>query len=370
MTKKESPLFHLIVTVVFVGLLLTGAIFYIITATLGGEGAVSATCYDGSVFAGKGPFEAIYRAVYQNAATQEQVREYQYRLFDVVHDKNVIAGDEDFLFEVEDTANNYNFMRDYLGEDRFTEAESAAILDLLQRRQAMYAERGADYLLVILPNAQSVYGEMMPAYLGAGQQTRLDALDAYLLENGFQNFANLTEELNGYKKEGRLYNNTENSLNALGMFYAYRCVCDRFTDELMARTRVLSRRELSFYYHLTTGKAVARRAGLADVVQNLTVSLSNNTKLGYYKRTPSGLMTETTILPFEGNLEAVSTPSLLLQFSDTWEALQAEPLFSNTFSHVTYQTNLADIPDIYEQAEPDVVIQFLYENQLTWLLPK
>lgn len=370
MTKKESPLFHLIVVAAFIGILLTGAIFYITTATLGGNGVVAESCYDGSTFEGDGPFAAINRAVYQNTATLEQVREYQYRLFDVVHDKNVIAGKNNFLFEVQDTENDYNFLRDYLGEDRFTEQESAAILDLLQRRQQMYAARGAEYLLVILPNAQTVYSENMPSYLGEIRETRLDALDAYLLANGFENFANLTDELISYKAEGQLYNNTENSLNALGMYYTFRCVCDRFADELMAKTRILSRRELSFYYHLTTGKAVARRAGLAEVVSNRTVSLSNTTKLNYYKRAQSGYATETTALPFEGNYGAVETPSLLLQFSDTWESLQAEPFFSNTFSHVTYQTNLADNAEIYETAEPHVVIQFVYENQLSWLLPK
>ena len=60
---------------------------------------------------------------------------------------------------------------------------------------------------------------------------------------------------------------------------------------------------------------------------------------------------------------------MLLQFSNTWERLQIEPFFSNTFSKVTYQTDLSDNPAIFEAAQPRVVIQFIYENQLSSLLP-
>ena len=367
MSKKESPLYHLIVITMFVGILLTCAIFYITSATLGSEAEQAERCYDGSDIT-SGLFADFRRAIYQNESTLTRVRAHQYRVFDVVHDKNVIAGADDFLFEVEDEDNDYNFLRDYLGEEQFSDAECAAIMKELQKRKDLYAARGAEYYLVILPNVQTVYSDKMPVYLGEPRKTRLDGLDEYLLANGFTNYANLTDEMVTYKSQGVLYNNTENSLNALGMYYVYRCVCDRFSDDLMAKTRILTRRELTFYYHLRTGKAVARRAGLSDVVQNLTVSLSNSTKLNYYKRS-GGLVTETTILPFEGNFTAPQTPSLLLQFSSAWEALQAEPLFSNTFSHVTYQTNLADNAEIYASAEPDVVIQFIYENQLSWLLP-
>ena len=79
-------------------------------------------------------------------------------------------------------------------------------------------------------------------------------------------------------------------------------------------------------------------------------------------------MTKTRLLPIE-TMDVSETPSLLLQFSDTWERLQMEPFFSNTFLNVTYQTNLVHDEKILERAEPNAVIQFIYEDELSLLLP-
>lgn len=365
--EKEYSVYHLIVLTIFIGILLTGTIFYFVTASIGGESSLADTCFDGSVVEGEDPFSLLDRAVYQNASSLRLVRDYQYRVFGIVGTRDVIAGKNDFLFEVEDTENDYNYLEDYLGQLSFTEAESADILAQLSARKAAYDEAGAEFLLVILPNSQTIYSENMPAYLGDIRKTRLDRLEEYLLANGFTDFVNLTDDLLAYKSDEPLYNNTENSLNALGLYYTYLAVCERFQPTVMANTRVIPRGDLSFYQHLTTGKAVARRAGLSDVALNLTVSLANNTKLNYHIRHADGRVTKTRLLPFE-SVDVSQTPSILLQFSDTWERLQLEPFFSNTFLNVTYQTDLKDDPEVYALAEPRVVIQFIYENELSQLL--
>lgn len=368
--KKELSIYHLIVVAMFVGILLTCSLFYGINSIIGREYTVAEQCYDGTVIKGEGFFADFERSVYQNTTIRDRVVAYQYRLFGSVGSPDVIAGEDGFLFEAMGENNAYPFLEDYLGELRFTDEECERILQVLQKRKASYEARGAEYLLVVLPNAQSVYSEKMPDYLGPIRETRLAALERYLSANGFSDFANLTDELIGYKSEGTLYNNTENSLNALGLYYVYRCVCERFEPTIMAKTRVIPRNDLHFYYHLTTGKAAARRAGLADVVHNQTVSLSNNTKLNYHSIYYTGRVEQTVLLPFEYGESVGETPRLLLQFSDTWERLQSEPFFSNTFRAVTYQTDLADDPAVFERADPAVVIQFLYEDELSWLLPK
>lgn len=367
--KKEFSLYHLAVVTLFIGILVSCAIFYLTEALLQPRSDIATECLDGSRVEGDGIFADFKRAVYQSVQRQEQIRADRYQLFGIVDDSNVISGKESFLFEIYDEENDYSFLDDYLGKLSFTEEESARILSELQRRKASYAARDAEYFLVILPNAQTVYQENMPAYLGGIRETRLDRLEEYLLAQGFTDFADLTDELISCKSAGPLYNNTENSLNALGLYYTYISVCEYFDPAIMEKTRVIPRGDLSFYQHLTTGKAVARRAGLSDVVLNLTVSLSDNTKSNYRIMQNTGLITQTVLLPFEYPLGVTETPHLLLQFSDEWERLQAEPFFSNTFSNVTYQTNLADDAAIFAQAQPRVVIQFIYENELSWLLP-
>ena len=366
--KKEHPLYQLIVMTAFIGILLTGAIFFVTNAAFEQKTTVAQSCYDGSVIEGNTPEDYFSRAVYQNATSQKMIREYQYRLFGVIDGRDVLVGKNDFLFETLNEETGYNYLEDYFGRLAFTAEESAQILESLKSRKQSYAQRGTEYLLVILPNSQTVYSENMPAYLGDISTTRLDRLESYLLSGGFSDFVNLTDELVSCKEYGTLYNNTENSLNSLGFYYSYLCVCRRFSSIVMSDSLLIARGDLSFYQYLTTGKTAARKAGIEDVAKNLTVSLSNSTKLKYHVQQTGGRTTKTIMkAPFDSP-DIYKTPSLLLQFSSPWERAQLEPFFSNTFLHVTYQTDLADDAEIFAEASPDVVVQFIHESELSLLL--
>ena len=367
--KKELSLYHLVVATVFAGLLLTFGIYYAINIIVEGDAALSPTCYDGTVIENTDPASAVDRAFYQNAESLTFIHQFQYRLFGIVNHPTVIAGERGFLFDAVDEETGYDYLADYTGHARFTAEEMAAILAELQARQASYAARGCEYYMVILPNAQTIYSEYMPAYYGnISDDTRLSVLERYLEENGYNGVIDIRRDLLDAKSDGWLYNNTENSLNALGLYHTYRAVYRCFSSEVAENMDVLERDELEFYYHQTAGKWLAKRAELEDVVENRTVSLSNNTRLNYRFLTNSPAATS-IMLPFYVGSEASGSPELLLQFCGAWERLLIEPFFSNTFGKVTYQVGLEDDPTIFEAADPKVVFQFVYENQLSVLLP-
>ena len=369
MEKKTYSFYHLFVTALFGGILISFAIFFLIHATIGREHATEERCLDGTVIEGESFPAHFERAVYQNANSLERIREHQFLLFRALSDPNVIVGSENFLFAVEDRENSYNFLEDYLGKVSFTEEEHAAILATLRARAASYDARGAKYLLVVIPNAQTVYSENMPAYMGDIGQTRLSRLEEYLTQNGFSDFLNLTDDLIAGKGEQPLYDNTENSLNSLGVYYAYRALCAHFEDGIMGSVSPTPRDALIFHQHLTTGKSIARGAGVSDVVSNLTVSLSNRTPKHYLTSYQTRSVTQTTLHEGDLPLGMADTPTILLQFSNRWERLQAEPFFSNSFKCVTYQTNLTDNREVFLLAHPSLVVQFIYESELSALLP-
>ena len=369
--RKELPTYQLIIITVFLGILLSFSVFYLTNMFVNTDAAIADVCYDGRVIEGEDFISSFDRAVYQSATSLERVHEYQYDFFGIVNSAEVVAGKDNFLFEIYDEENDYYYLEDFTGNATFTEEQAAAILAELTRRRDLYESRGAEYLLVVIPNAQTVYSECMPHYYGPiGENTRLEALDDYLQTRGYYNLVNLTEDLREAKKDGQLYNNTENSLNSLGMYYTYRAVYQRFSADVRASADVIERERLSFYQHMMSGKSVARRAGVADVVENRTVSLSNGTRLNYRYLANTGRTSTTILLPFYVSSAVSGSPELLLQFSNTWERLQIEPFFSNTFGKVTYQTDLTDDLTVYGEANPRVVIQFIYENQLSLLLPE
>ena len=367
--KKEMSLYHLIVATVFAGILLTAGIYYAINILVDGDRALCPTCYDGTELDVQDPISALNRAFYQNEEGLALIHKLQYRLLGIVNHPTVIAGERGFLFAALDEETGYDYLADYMGHARFSDEEMGMILAELQARQASYAARGCEYYLVILPNAQTIYSEYMPAYYGSiSQDTRLSVLERYLAENDYNGVIDIRRDLLEAKSDGWLYNNTENSLNALGLYHTYRAVYRCFSSEVAENMDVLERDELEFYYHQTAGKWLAKRAELEDVVENRTVSLSNNTRLNYRFLTNSPAATS-IMLPFYVGSEASGSPELLLQFCGTWERLLIEPFFSNTFGKVTYQVGLEDDPTIFEAADPKVVFQFVYENQLSVLLP-
>ena len=367
-TQAKQPFLQLIFAVLFIGVVLTCSIFFLTHTFIRPSGTEAAECYDGSVIEGDSFFARFRRAVYQNETLLSFIAECDYRMLNTVNDPDVLAGKEDFLFAANDPETGYSYLQDYIGKAAFTEEQSASILAELQRRQAFYSEKGAEYLVVILPNAQTVYSEYMPAYLGdISPDTRLSVLERYLKQNGYSAFLNTTEALKHYKSDGPLYNNTENSLNARGLYYVYLSVCSRFDGEVLRHITPVPRSQLTFSEYWTTGKELARRAGLSDAVQNRTVSLSGDTALRYRYIVNTGRYVKTAKIDY--SMDQIDPPALLLQFTGAWERSQIEPYFSNTFTTVIYQNNLEADDTIYEQVDPSVVIQFIYEDELSLLLP-
>ncbi|MBE6595419.1 MAG: hypothetical protein E7644_06425 [Ruminococcaceae bacterium] len=367
--QKKTPFYQLLTAALFICLVLSFAVTYVTNLCLDNDKALDERCYDGSVVAGDGLTDRFNRSFYQNSASLDFVRRFEYRLFGIVNHSNVIVGKNGFLFEVEDKENGYNYLKDYLGMHTFTDGESAAILAELQRREQRYNERGCQYLLVILPNAQSVYSEYMPHYLGAiSGNTRLAVLDRYLQANGFDNYINMTDVLRDFKDHSLpLYNNTENSLNALGHYYPYIMLCASFSDNAYDYESLISRGSLDFFQHYTVGRSLAKEAGLENVLLNHTISLSNDVRVDYRLLFNSGYVAKTVRNNY-GGIAASSVSSLLLQFSSNRDRLLAETFYSNTFDFVTYQPDHEDNTMVFERADPSVVIQFIYENELSQLL--
>ena len=366
--EKERSIFHLLITALFIGILLSFAIFYLICTAYEHDHDMADACLDGSKIEGEDFFSRFDRAVYQNKQSLSRIRDCNYLLFRSINDPNVIVGDNDFLFEIHDTESDYSYLSDYLGESAFEERELAAILSLLQNRKQSYAARGCEYLLVVLPNAQTVYSENMPSYVGTPQNTRLSLLEKYLVANGFDGMLNMTEDLIGYKERGLLYNTTENSLNSLGLYRTHLSVCSYLSQHYSIQVPTPTHYE--FYTHRTAGKAIAQRAGLGDTVSNLTVSLANTNIRGYETVYQSSYATKTVLDGQDHPLGAIETPPILLQFPSSFEKLQSEPFFSNVFSEVTYQTNWYDDPATFAEASPEVVVQFIYEYQLSALVSR
>lgn len=82
----------------------------------------------------------------------------------------VVVGRGDWLFYTGERT-----VEDLLGRDRFSAAELVAWRRAIEGRRAWWRERGAEYLVVLVPNKTTIYPEKLPAFLRS--QARAGKLD-------------------------------------------------------------------------------------------------------------------------------------------------------------------------------------------------
>ena len=140
----------------------------------------------------------------------------------------VVVGRDDWLFYTGEMT-----VEDLLGRDRFSEAELTNWRRALEGRRAWWRERGAEYLLVLVPNKSTVYPERLPAFLRSqARPGKLDQLLSHLREQKSPvPRLDLRPALRAAKAQQIVYWPTDSHWNAEGLAAA--------CDAIMARLREL-----------------------------------------------------------------------------------------------------------------------------------
>ena len=359
---------QLFITVLFVAVVLSCTAYFGITALIALPDSFVDEPYREDAALPE-TLNAFDRCFYLDRSLRELLIANDYRIFGQVADRSVFVGRDDFLFPLTgERESGYAYLEDYAGNLRCDEDTLDLFAKSLTKRSISYKNQGAVYLLAVIPNLQTVYPEKLPIQLsGTSGETRLEQLSAYLAEYSDAVFLDLTQPLLDAKEEGQLYNNTEDSLNALGAFAVYRAVMEAMPDDVRDRITAVTAEDVDIFTRYTTGKALARTAGVSTLVRNRTLSLSNDTVLKYQTLERIAGMEITYVKPEYKNT-IKNRPALLLEFSDEWDKIQLMPYFSNTFGVVGYKTNPAYSQMGVDYLSPAVVVQFIHESELDALL--
>ena len=362
MSRKN--IFELIFSVAFAGAILSFALYFILTTTLRPEYNINDNYFDDKT-AERSAFSVFDDACLKNRSFHEKIIESEYKIFGNLFGGNVIKGKNGFLFMGGVNEYGYDYVADYTGEAQLYPDDLEVIYQYIEMRNKAYENRKVIYYLAVLPNAQTVYSEYMPDIYGEqSPNTALSRVGAYLEEKGFDRFIDLTDGMTDAKGEGLLYNNTENSINALGAYYAYAGIMDLLAEDMEElRGRVMDRKLYDLYTHYTDGKAAAELAGIASILQNETISMSNATE---YMYTTVEIFEdlETTYTKTEYRAEITLKPSVLIEVTDEWDKIQLKPYFSNTFGMVSYRASHYFSTAAIDNSNPTIVIQVLHEDEL------
>jgi len=278
----------------------------------------------------------------------------------------VIIARDNFLFSAD--SQDYAYMSNYQGKLSLTADQLTYIERTLFRRQTAFANDGAELVVVMVPNAQTIYSEYLSDRYGEPGNTQLSQLTAHMrASDSAVTYIDLTEALLAAKAggAGRLYNTTDNSLTAEGAYYAYEAIYGQLPKALTENNPFRGELKTMITASSGSGMALAQQAGVT--VNNSGSSLALTDPLFTRIGTPeSGFVS--TFVSMDKRDSLSSRPEIAVNYGREADLESFLPYFSSTWGNVGYKQGWEFSPAMMDSIAPDAVIQIIYEDQLATLL--
>lgn len=362
LANKHSRALGVIIIVLFVGILLSFLLNFGISAYLGTgdtvEGYFDGEEHDNIVLS------KFADTFYLSSTIRKTITYVDYYLFGRIPTNEVILGDNKFLFPTYDEVNNYNYVADYYGEMEPEPAKLALYYQGLRNITDAYEKLGVACYIAVIPNAQTVYSERMPEFMGEpSENTRLRTINEYFSKRGVNNYLDLSDHLISSKGYGELYNNTEDSLNSRGAYYAYLAVLEMLPPEVKRTITPVTLNDDDLVQHSGAGKVLARAASLENVIKNKTVSLSTDF-VQKYQILLSYDKYDMAFAKMQYRDDLPSLPRIEFSFSSDWDRIIMIDYLSNTFGTAIYHNSLGFDADVIKEAYPTIHVIFLNERNI------
>lgn len=282
-----------------------------------------------------------------------------YRLFGVVADKNVKAGSDGYLFPV--YGDGFDYASDINGQMRYDEDTKARFLYSLKARQKAYQNDGCELYVYVIPNSQTVLKDKLKTK--SDEKTAAEDLEAFLHENGFENFRMLSDALTG--REYDTYNNTENTVNGYGAYMIYRQIASNMPDGILRRCELMTLDGADITVSYSDGGALAKAAGIDKLIKNKNVTYPS---AKFTSRYTSKIVSGLTVCRLKDEHNGfIGRSSVLFQIPDGERTLLM-PLFSASYTDTVYNNSLAYSYTAYSNANPTVSVCIVREDRLSELL--
>jgi alginate O-acetyltransferase complex protein AlgJ len=145
---------------------------------------------------------------------------------------SVIVGKDGWLFYRSEVLADGNSLNDHRGTIPLSDAELAKLWSRIQDNQRVFSEMGLPYLVVIVPNKHTLYGEYLPDRMRPYRSpTRLEQFSDFL--RGQAMAGTLVLDLRGPLMEAKakhpVYWKTDSHWNSYGAYIGYREIMQRLS---------------------------------------------------------------------------------------------------------------------------------------------
>ena len=181
----------------------------------------------------------------------------------------VILGKKEWLFFGQD-----GLIEDYRGQEPLSIHQLEQWRIVLEQRRDWLSRQGIEYLVVIVPNKQTIYPEYLPNWITRYQEkTRLDQMIEYFNDHTDFKILDLRDALLQEKGEEELYYRTDTHWNALGAFFGYQEISERLSERF-PQIQSLPLSDFTLSQDETEGLDLAARLGLKDLFSDREIRLT------------------------------------------------------------------------------------------------
>jgi len=131
----------------------------------------------------------------------------------------VIVGKQGWLFYRSERSSDGNTIADYQGLAPFSARQLHRIKLNIEEKAAWFSKRKIHFLIVLIPNKETVYSEYLPDYIKRGKTTRLDQIEALVRRHPHLPVINLKSVLMKRKKTTRIYYKGGTHWNQYGAYW-------------------------------------------------------------------------------------------------------------------------------------------------------
>lgn len=143
-------------------------------------------------------------------------------LLDVSPVPSVVLGKDHWMFYCSEALDDGNTFEDYRGLSPLSSRELEKLRIRLEANRAEFARHGMRYLVVVVPNKNTVYGEFLPDSIRKSGTTRLDQFMEYMKSHSNVRILDLRKALLDAKNDCPVYWKTDSHWNSFGAYVGYR----------------------------------------------------------------------------------------------------------------------------------------------------
>lgn len=296
------------------------------------------------------PFKDFFVKAYSN---------FKFHLLNMSPYKYVIKGNEGWLFYDSVFREDGDTISDYTGTNQFTPEEKEEIKTKLLEMEKICKEASSEFLIVILPNKETIYGEkfLPEKYSIIDQESRTDELVQYLNKETNLQIVYPKNQLLDERDDFQLYFKLDTHWNNAGAYIGFRQIQQAYSQEKLP----FLKSTVNGFVNINDGdlSRMIQIRGLNDI--DYDTPYKNDVEVEQFDESLYNTM------PVLRCISTADTKAKAVIFRDSY-CTALIPFISKDFHESLFVSSLGFDSTVVKKEKPNLVIYEMVERQVKNIL--